>query len=248
MSTWSKLRAAIQKPGLVPSEPQTRRLPVSSSTTYPDFMDPDAAGSRFTLRPAFAVLTRPNGASRFNTGDDTGDAQAVVNDALGASAELAAPVLGRPKVIDGSHGRGASGWAPIVEWAVDLVVAGIAWDVLKQSTRQLRTLVSRLRGSGVRIAISRGSAALLAIEHVLSATDESGVLDIEAIDEPSAYAGRSVTELSYTEIEPWLVSLVNETLTMRYVVAIGPDGEVLDHMALPISDAERLYGVPRRSS
>lgn len=246
MRIWSRLRAAIQKPGLAPAEPSTRRLPISSSTSYPGFMDPDAAGSRFTMRPAFAVLTRPRGASRFDTGDDLGDAQAIVNDAMAAPAELVVPALGRPTIVDGSHGRGASGWAPIVEWTIDLVATGIAWDLMKQSARQLRALVGRLRGSGVRIAISRGSAALLAIEHVLSTIDESGVLDIEAIDEPSAYAGRGVTELSYTEIEPWLVSLVNETLTKRYIVAIGPDGQVLDHMAFPISEAERLYGVPKR--
>lgn len=60
-------------------------------------------------------------------------------------------------------------------------------------------------------------------------------------------AGRAASELSYTEIEPWLVSLLNESRTYRYIVAVAPGGQVMDFMAVPMSEAEKLYMPPPAS-
>ena len=217
---------------------------------FPDFMDPDEAGSRFTRRPALAILTRPGGASRFDAGDDTGDTQAVVNEALASVSEPSA--LGDRTVLDGTHGRGAAGWVPVVEWTAEAIGAGLigaaAWSALARGAQQLKELVNDLRQREVQVVISRGAAALVAVAYVAETTGETGILDVEAVEEPSTIAGRVVTELSYVEIEPWLVSLLDEKRTTRYIVGVSPDGTVLGSMALPVDTAEQIYGVlpPRR--
>ncbi|MEX1141637.1 MAG: hypothetical protein WD993_03165 [Thermoleophilaceae bacterium] len=199
-------------------------------------------GSRYTLRPAVAMMCRPDGRSRFDIGDDAGDASAVVSEALNRARVDTTTTLGEASVVDGAHGRGAAGWVPVVEWVLSAATAGATWEVVKLAARSFRDLLERLRDLRVRVAVSRGAAALVAIDHVLEVTKEQGVLDVEAVEEPSACAGRAPSELNYTEIEPWLVSLLNEPRTTRYIVAVAPGGQVLDCMVLPMSEIEKLYG------
>lgn len=82
---------------------------------------------------------------------------------------------------------------------------------------------------------------MLAIAQVLETTDESEVLDVEGVEEPSALAGAEPSEQNFVDIEPWLVSLINAERTTRYVVCVAPSGEIQGVMSLPMGDAERLY-------
>ena len=211
---------------------------------FPKGIDPEAAGSRFTSRVGIALLSRPHGESRFDERGDTGDPADVASEVL---ADVATDKLGDPDVMQGSYGRGAASWVPIVEWAAATVGIGVlqgaAWDGVKLAARQLRSMVDRLRERGVRFAISRGGAARLAIDHVADTAGETGILDVEAVEEPSAIAGRPVTEVSYVAFEPWLVSIVNERRTRRYIIAVSPEGEVLGSMSFPMSELELPFGV-----
>jgi hypothetical protein len=215
---------------------------------FPTGIDPEAAGSRFTSRVAVAVLTRRGGETRFDERGDAGDAQAVVDDVTDPGADGPTDALGERTIIEGSYGRGASSWTPVIEWAAAIVVGGIlqgaAWDSVKLAAKQLTSALRGLRDRGVEFAISRGAAAHVAVGHVMETTGDVGVLVVEAVEEPSSLAGRPVTELSYVGSEPWLVSLRNERGTGRYIVAVTPSGEVLDSMSVPISDMEVGYGFP----
>lgn len=89
--------------------------------------------------------------------------------------------------------------------------------------------------------VSRGLAALLAMEHVFETTDETDVLQVEFAHEPSSLAGRPLTETSYTGIEPWIVSLVDGSRKTRYLVAVGPEGDVEGCVATPVGAFEAMY-------
>lgn len=215
---------------------------------FPTSVDPEAVGSRFTGRVAVAVLTRRGGESRFDERGDTGDAQVVVDEISDPASDGPTDALGERTIIQGSYGRGAESWVPVIEWSVAMALGGVlqgaAWDAVKLAAKQLTSALRGLRDRGVEVAISRGAAAHVAIAHVMEATGDGGVLVVEAVEEPSALAGRPVTELSYVGSEPWLVSLRNERGTGRYIVAVSPSGEVLDSMSVPISDTEVGYGFP----
>jgi hypothetical protein len=87
---------------------------------------------------------------------------------------------------------------------------------------------------------------LLAIAHVLESEAETGVLDVEAVKEPSRLGGGSPTEINYVGADPWLVLLLNETRTRRYVVGVAAEGSILGAIGFPISELERAY-LPSRS-
>jgi hypothetical protein len=211
-----------------------------------DDVDVEKPGSRFTPSVALAILTRPGGERRYSEGSDTGDARAVVDEVLDGVSPDELSALGDHSVVDGSYGRGASGWVPVLEFAAQAIITGVignaAWDAIKVAARQLTDLLARFRREDVAVLVSRGSAALVAIQHLV-ADGKTGVLDIEAVEEPPAVAGRAPSELSYVGAEPWLVSLVNESRTVRYVVAISPAGEVIDTMTVPMTQQEAMYGI-----
>lgn len=214
---------------------------------FPETLDPEQAGSRFTSRPAVAVLAGRGGISRFREGDDVGDADSVIAAAVGDEESRETTALGVGSAVNGDYGRGASAWVPVIEWVGMAVIGGLignaAWESVKAAAQELRDLVGGLRGAQARIVVSRGSAGLLAIADVLERTDEQGILDVESVTEPSVIAGRPITETSYVDYEPWLVSLVDETRTVRYVIAVSPSGEVLDRMRCPIGEYEAMYSV-----
>ena len=215
----------------------------------PHDWDPNQPGSRFTTRVALAILSRPEGAPRHTTDSDVGPTREVMTDALGGS--LVVGELGAGRAVDSSYGRGAAGWIPVVEWAAEALITGVignaAWDALKKTASEVRELTERLRERRVGFLVSRGTAALLAIGHVLRSGDESDVLDIEAVEEPSALSGEQAHELNYVGIEPWLVSLLNADRSARYLIAVSPDGAILGTLKLPLGELERAYlGLPPR--
>jgi hypothetical protein len=113
------------------------------------------------------------------------------------------------------------------------------------AARYTTELVSRLREREATCLVSRGYAALLAIDHILSDGAEDGILDVEAVEEPSSFGGRSLTEISYVGADPWIVLLLNESRTRRYLVAVSPDGWILGAMGLPVDEIQRAYFPPR---
>jgi hypothetical protein len=219
-------------------------------TDFPNGWDPESPGSRFTARVALALLGGRSGKSRFSHGDDTGSASDVAADVLDADLLASTSVLGEPKAIDGSVGRGAAGWVPVIEFVAVAAIGGVlgnaAWAGVKAAGSQARALVASMKEADVRILVSRGTAALLAIAWILEVGDEFEVLDVEAVAEPSALAGRPPTELSYVGVEPWLVALVNADRSSRYVVAVGSDGEILSWMKMPMGQMESFYSTLRR--
>jgi hypothetical protein len=207
--------------------------------------DPEAAGSRFTSRAALVLLTRKDGASRMAVDSDTGNASAVIEDAMGSDALVPDPALGSPTPTDGSDGRGGEVWAPVIEWTVEAMIGGVvgnvAWAGVTAAASRLRERIARLRQDRVRFNVSRGAAAFLAIGHVLEQSGEADVLDVEAVEEPSTMAGASPHELNYVGADPWLVLLLNSRRTYRYVVAVTPDGHVVGALKMPMGEIERAY-------
>lgn len=217
----------------------------------PHEWDPDQPGSRFTTRVGLAILSRPGGGSRHSDGSETGPTREIITEALGGP--LVVGDLGAGRAVDSSYGRGASDWVPVVEWAASALVGGVignaAWDALKKTASEIRDLTEQLREREVGFLVSRGTAGLLAIDHVLRTGDETDVLDVEAVEEPSALNGGQAHELNYVGIEPWLVSLINADRSGRYVIAVSPDGSIAGALKLQISELERAYlGVPARDS
>jgi hypothetical protein len=146
---------------------------------------------------------------------------------------------------------GASAWTPIIEWALDVGIPNLwpvaAWDGIKLAAKAAGQLVSQLRDHEAEFLVSRGYAVLLAIEYLLDEGAEDGVLEVEAVAEPSSLAHRSLTEVNYVGAEPWIVFLLNERRTRRYIVAVSPDGSLLGAIGIPVSELERAY-LPSRNN
>jgi hypothetical protein len=191
----------------------------------------EAPGSRFTTHAAIAILSRCGRGDRYDPAiGDTGDPSEVVRDAFGATP-LSDDALGQATVASGAVGRGASAWTPIVEWVftvgIPAILTSAAWDATKAAGSAAARMVARLREREVEFLVSRGYAGLLAIEHLLAEAAEDGVLGVEAIQEPSSLSGECLTEVNYVGADPWIVLLLNEDRTQRYIVAVAPDGSVL---------------------
>jgi hypothetical protein len=156
--------------------------------------------------------------------------------------------LGEARAVDGSLGRGAEGWIAVLEFALEFTGEGLItnamWDGVKLGARQLRDLLEKLRHRNVDVIVSRGAAQLIAVQHVLDQGEETEILDVESVSDPKAMAGQTPTELSYVGVEPWLVSLINETRTHRYIVAVSPSGDAMASMRFPLGEWEaKLFGV-----
>jgi hypothetical protein len=107
--------------------------------------------------------------------------------------------------------------------------------------RQLRQKVEEAKASGHRVRVSRGLAVMLAAQHVVDECEDPGPLQLEFADEPSYLAGRPITETSYTGFEPWLVSLLNQARKRRYLLIIGPEGDVQGCVKTPLGAFEAMF-------
>jgi hypothetical protein len=156
------------------------------------------------------------------------------------------PDLGDVRVLDGVRGRGAAGWIPVLEWLGVHSVGGLvgltAGQAAKEAIRRLRDKITRDR-SDHRVLVSRGFAAFLAMEHVFEVTDETEILNIELVQEPSVLGGRPPSETSYTGLEPWIVSLVNGSRTTRYVLVVSPEGDIQGCIHAKAGKLDPMYGL-----
>src|SRR5688500_12011368 len=79
---------------------------------FPEFFDlKKFVAGRFTTRPAIAI-----GTAEHEGGEHGKTADAVVREWVGEWVFEESPELGTPEAVDGSVGRGASGWFAVVEW------------------------------------------------------------------------------------------------------------------------------------
>lgn len=209
-----------------------------------DGWDPEAPGSRYTTRVALGLPVQGEEYMHRAERGEQGLAEAVVRDVLGDTPGIGSD-LGSLQAVEGSLGRGASGWLAVAEWTADAIGQGVvgaaAWVSFIRVGRWLQERIEALDREGQRVLVSRGAAILLAANHVLSKTTEEGPLGCEAAEDPVSMSGDVPSEFNYTGIEPWLVSLVNADLTTRYVVAIGAEGMPLSLMQMPMTEVERVY-------
>jgi hypothetical protein len=151
--------------------------------------------------------------------------------------------LGEVKAVDGVRGRGAAGWIPVLEWlGLQVAALGVA-EGLRTGIRRVRDKIREAKDKDHRVLVSRGLAALLAMEHVFEATEESEVLNVEFVQEPSILGGRPPSETSYTGLEPWIVSLVNGSRRMRYVLVVSAEGDVQGMTAAEAGKFDPVYGL-----
>jgi hypothetical protein len=155
--------------------------------------------------------------------------------------------IGELRVLDGVRGRGAATWIPILEWlglhAAGGVVGLGASQLAREGIRRIRDRVRAARSSGHKVMVSRGLAAVLATEHVFETSDETEILQTEFVQEPSGIGGRPPSETSYTGLEPWIVSLVNESRRTRYLLVVGPEGDIEGCIRAPMGLFEAMYGL-----
>ena len=205
--------------------------------------DLEAPGSRFTMRPAIAVQVGPEWRERSEK--EAGVALRAISEEFGDAWIASDPDIGDITVLDGVQGRGAAGWVPVLEWVglqgANGVISYGAGQVAGKVAKRIWAKVREARSAGHRVMISRGTAALLAIEHVLLEVDESEVLIAEFVHEPSSLAGRPVSETSYTAFEIWIVSLVNESRTTRYLLALSPEGDIDGCVPVPMGEFEAMF-------
>jgi hypothetical protein len=156
--------------------------------------------------------------------------------------------LGEPRTVDGSTGRGAEGWAPVVEWAINAVAEGVVDLMIAAAVGRLLDRLRRARydtageaEDSPRFFISRGTAAAVAADHVASAFHDEGPLEVEAVEEPSSIAGLPVSEVSYAGDQPWVVLLRNAAAERRYYVVVAPDGEIMGSLDTPILEPEGYF-------
>jgi hypothetical protein len=158
--------------------------------------------------------------------------------------------VGRAEALDGSAGRGASGWIAVVQWFGDAISHGVV-DVtiaygFARIVQRLREGKAEAEGRHGGFEVSRGGAAVLAGAHVAEAFDEPGPLEIEAVEEPSSIAGYEITELSYVGVEPWIALLRNRETRVRYVVVVMPDGTIEGALRVPFLPFEEGLMGPSR--
>jgi hypothetical protein len=217
---------------------------------YPDLFDErdtDAPWSRFTTGLAVAISF-----GEYGDGESGAEASAVLRESVGEWLLEEQPELGRAEAFDGSAGRGAAAWVPVVQWAgellannaVNIAIATALSDVIRRLRERRR---SREReGTFLGIEVSRGVAAALAAADVGEHFEERGPLEVEAVEEPSSVAGHEVTELSYTGLEPWIVLIRNMEAEVRYIVVVLPDGVIAGRLTVPFLPFEAGYLPPSR--
>lgn len=207
-------------------------------------MDPDSPGSRFTWRPAIAVQVGEQ-SERDRVQGRT--ALSSIQNNVGEWALEPDPELGQTQVLDGGVGRGAEGWAPVLEWiglaAGAGIMGGLSWEASKAAARAAGRILSRVRkreANQPKIYVSRGFAALLALDAIV-AREPSAVLAIETADEPSAFATHPTPELNYVGIEPWIILIVDFHTNHRWIVVVEPTGSVAGMLDIPLGELESMY-------
>jgi hypothetical protein len=203
--------------------------------TAPDDWDLDVPGSRFTLLPAIGLSAGGDPEAKFGHFD----ARTVVEAVAGGWILEEQPGLGVGQPEEGSWGRGASAWMPVVIWAASAVGAGVignaAWAAAANVIRRLREQTE------ATFYVSRGMAATLAADHVAREFGDAGPFTLEAADEPSSFGGHELTETSYFGSEPWIVLLRGAGDENRYTVVVEPDGAVSGVLRTPIAEWQRGY-------
>lgn len=193
------------------------------------------------MRPALAIQFGGQWRERSET--RSGVAKEAITSDLGAEWLERDVDLGDVKAIDGVRGRGAAGWIPVLEW-VGLQVAGLGVaEALRAGIRRARNKMKQAEDGNHRVLVSRGLAALLAMEHVFETTDEAEVLNVEFVQEPSVLGGRPPSETSYTGLEPWIVSLVNGSRRIRYVLVVSAEGEIQGLVTAEAGELDPHYGL-----
>jgi len=193
------------------------------------------------MRPALAL--RFGGHWREESETRSGVAEDAIASDLGEEWLASDAALGAVTVVDGVRGRGAAGWIPVLEW-LGLQVAGLGVaEALRTGIRRVRDKINEAKAKDHRVLVSRGLAALLAMEHVFETTNETEVLNVEFAQEPSVLGGRPPSETSYTGLEPWIVSLVNGSRRMRYVLVVSPEGEIQGMAAAEAGKLDPMYGL-----
>jgi hypothetical protein len=209
--------------------------------------DPARPQSRYTPLAAVAFAPDEELAIRLNADEDVEDAPRLAATRLFGETVLEEDdVLGRAEALPGSTGRGAEAWAILLLWSASGIVGGAAWDLTKAAARRLRERLddARARSGKSFVAVSAGTARLLAIAHVLAAyPDEGGPLDTEVIEDTVTIRGRMPPDINYVGYEPWILLLVNAACTFRYLVIVMPDGSVPGAIRAPLTPAERHFGV-----
>lgn len=209
--------------------------------------DPENSGGRFNPSLAIAILVPeydwvPYGSSPEAIGR-------AVEGRAGAWLLEKEPQLGKPRAVDGSVGRGAEGWIPVVEWAaeavgqgiVDLALAASAAAILKRLRRRGKDVSGAEAAKPVGFYISRGMAAAVAADDVANSFGDRGPLEVEAVEEPSGIMGVPASETSYVGTEPWVVLLRNVEAAQRYYVVIAPNGEIMGRIETPLLEWETMF-------
>jgi hypothetical protein len=202
-------------------------------------VDPELGGSRFTTRPAIAIAVGEY--------PDGGDAEEIVRSDVGDWILAEQPELGAAAAVDGSQGRGASAWIPVVQWlgeaiANNVVDISVGYALAKTVSRLKDWANTRnTEGKPGRFNVSRGAAAALAAADVAEQFGEEGPLEVEAVEEPSNIAGQPATEFSYVGLEPWIVLLRNMIEQVRYVIVVLPDGSIAGRLRVPFLEFEAGY-------
>lgn len=206
-----------------------------------DGMDPEAPASRFTMRPAVMVVNAVSGGSAPSNEAMEAGIRRVIGDGVFEEDED----IGAPSIVNGSIGRGAEGFAAVLEWMGTAAGAGVigggSWAAFNALVRGAKRLMSQIRNKGDNLVyVSRGFGVLLAADAVLS-KHPSAKLSVEVADEPSALAGYKTPELNYVAIEPWLVTFVDFDVGKRYVVIVRPTGDLAGMMEVPLEQLEDMY-------
>lgn len=218
--------------------------------SVPDGFDWDLTepGSRFSPRPAFAIGAPeeewPTG------GDAQRGAEDLIRRRIGNWAFAEQEELGIAQAVEGSVGRGAAGWAAVLEFVglhaaggVISVAAGMAFKHFFQRVRGALGGTER-----PHVNVSRGAAAYLAVGEVAERFGQGDPVEIEAVEEPSSIAGQDVSELSYVGLEPWVVLLRDRARLVRYVVVVAATGDILGSMKTPMDEWEHMYLPPPEES
>ncbi len=207
--------------------------------------DLNAPSSRFTIRLGMAVQLGPKWME--NSEGKVDFARTAIASEFGDGWLKSEPDIGEVRVLDGSQGRGAGGWIPVLEWlginAAEGLVGLTAAGAARAGLKRIRARIEEARSKGHRVMVSRGLAASLAMDHVFETTDETEVLHVEIAQEPSVLGGRPPSETSYTGLEPWIVSLVNGSRRMRYVLVVSAEGDIEGCIAVPAEAFEAMFGL-----
>lgn len=224
------------------------RLPWQKEHSAPSdsSFDLDAPGSRFRMQLGMAVQLGPEWMEPPDRAPK-GFARNAIRAELGDSWLEADPDVGEVTILDGSQGRGAAGWIPVLEW-IGLNAAGgligiTVEEAARAALRRIRDKIEQARTEGHRVFVSRGLAAAIAMDHVFATTDETEVLHVEVAQEPSVMGGRQPTETSYTGLEPWIISLVNGSRQTRYVLVVSPEGDVAGCITAKAGEFDWMFGL-----